>query len=302
MTRRTATYALLLVAVFSTLCFAQDKVFDWVRASDETVRLDPSDFHGGRVYRPGPNGGNMHVDIQAKQPVTVAMVAADEWNSAMQHERSNHDLNFRCLREHVVSTTYTCALPPARPMVLVIRDERNPSNAIVRSVGAILKGTGGARQFISPNDVLITYYRWNCVSNCLQPEFQWFRLVKEKYEITPVPKVYSVINPDHDGQDVNIRIKAGIPMLVTLVPSKDIDQVYSSPDSLQSIMSGSSCKQRGVQTLTFDCTANVADGPQALVLLPEAGANTASHKKAEIELQVTRCVANCNLLPAPKQQ
>ena len=103
---------------------AQDKVFDWVRANDEVVQLDPSDFHGGRIYRPGPNGGNMHVDIQAKQPVTVAMVAEQQWHAAVEHDLGGR-LDFRCMREHVVSTTYTCELPPSQPMVLVMRDERS---------------------------------------------------------------------------------------------------------------------------------------------------------------------------------
>lgn len=289
----------ILLLALSSACFGQDKVFDWVRASDETVQLDPSDFHGGRVYRPGPNGGNMHVDIQAKQPITIAMVSAQDWNAVSQYPLGERRLDFRCLREHVASTTYTCALPPSQPMVLVIRDERNTGNAIVRGVGAILKGANGAKQFISPNDVLITYYRWDCVSNCEQPEFQWSRMVKEKYDITSVPKIYSVITPERDGQRISVKVKAGLPMLVTLVSATYADQIYSDPGSLQGILANSSCKQRGVQTLTFECTVNLADGQQSLVLMPEAGANIASHKKAEVELDATRCISNCNLL-APK--
>jgi len=30
---------------------AQQKTFDWVRASDETAQLDPADYHTGRIYR-----------------------------------------------------------------------------------------------------------------------------------------------------------------------------------------------------------------------------------------------------------
>ena len=84
--KRLLGHAILLVMLTPLLSLAQDKVFDWVRANDEVVQLDPSDFHGGRVYRPGPNGGNMHVDIQAKQPVTVAMVAEQQWHTAVEHD------------------------------------------------------------------------------------------------------------------------------------------------------------------------------------------------------------------------
>jgi hypothetical protein len=41
-------------------------------------------------------------------------------------------------------------------------------------------GGHNVRQFVSPNDLHIKYYSWNCTQNCIQPEFQWIRLVKEK--------------------------------------------------------------------------------------------------------------------------
>jgi hypothetical protein len=287
-----------LLSLISSACLAQDKVFDWVRANDEVIRLDPSDFRGGRIYHPGPNGGNMHVDIQANHPVTVAMVAEQQWNAVVGHDLGGR-LDFRCLREHIVSTTYSCELQPSQPMVLVMRDERQPS-AVVRGVGAILNGATGRKQFLSPNDVLITYYRWDCVSNCEEPHFQWTRLVKEKYEITSAPKVYSLLNPEWDGQQISVKIKSGIPLMVALVPAAYADLAYSDPGSFQQTLANSSCKQRGVQTLAFECTVNLADGQQSLVLVPETGSNSSAHKKAEIEFDATTCVANCNLL-VPKQ-
>ena len=48
-----------------------------------------------------------------------------------------------------------------------------------------------------------------------------------------------------------------------------------------------------MQSSTFQCTFNVADGPQSLVLLPEAGASVPTHKKAEIEVQTVKCIDNC---------
>jgi hypothetical protein len=271
------------------------RTFDWVRATDEVVQLDPADYHTGRVYRPGPDGGNMHIIIQAKRPVTLAMIGAEEWKAAQQHPETWGNLEFRCMREHVTSTTYECHLPPGKAMALVIHDERTPDRAIVQGIGAIL-GQGGARMLVSPNDVQITYHSWSCVANCIQPEFQWVRLVKEKYELTPVPKLYSILTPEHDGQKLWMKIKAPVPMTLGVVPAKLADQVYDKPDELGSALSHTSCKQRGIQTMEFDCLFNLADGPQSLLILPSSPVK--SHKKAEIEVQSYKCVANCDLLKA----
>jgi hypothetical protein len=285
----------MLGLVLVSLCglsLAQDKVFDWVRASDEISQLDPADYHAGRVYRPGPDGGGMHVDIQAKRPVTIAMAFASDWNAWTQHPEAQTELELRCVREHVTSTNYECHMPPSRPMVLLIRDERNADRAVLTGIGVVLGR--GVRQFIAPNDVTVSYYSWTCVQNCIQPEFQWFSLVREKYELTSVPKIYSILTPERDGQQVNVRIKAPVPMTVALLPSELADQVYDNPGALSSALSKTSCKQRGVQSLSFDCTVNLADGRQSLVVVPDPG--KIPHKKAEIELQTVQCSANCDLL------
>ena len=288
---KNAGILVLSVLALSVSAAAQDRVFAWQRASDEIVQLDPAALHTGRVYRPDVGGGNMHINIHARQPVTVAMTWADEWDAAMQQPEAMRNLEFRCLREHVLDTTYECHLPSDRPMVLTIRDERTPDRAVMQGIEAIWhKNTG---RFISSNDVDITYFSWVCVQNCVQPEFQWFRLVKEKYEITPVPKMYSILTPERDGQAVNVRIKAPVPVTVALLPSKLADQVYDHPETLSSALDQTSCKQRGVQSLTFDCTVNLADGPQSLVVVP---ATIPNHKKAEIELQALKCIANCELM------
>jgi hypothetical protein len=267
------------------------RTFDWVRASVESVQLDPADYHTARVYRPGPDGGNMHVIIEAKQPVTLAMTGAEEWTAAQGHPEKWGNLEYRCLREHVTSTTYECHLPPSEAMVLVIHDERTPERAIVQGIGAIL-GKGGARMLVAPNDVNITYHSWSCVANCVQPEFQWVRLVKEKYELSAVPKLYSILTPEQDGQKLWMKIKAPVPMTLGVLPAALADQIYDKPDQLGSALAQTSCKQRGVQTMEFDCLFNLADGPQSLLVVP----NDKSHKKAEIEVQTYKCVANCELL------
>src|SRR5947209_897837 len=117
--------ALLLCAGTIAPATAQDKdkVFDWVAANSEAVRLDPGYYHAGHVYRPGRDGGNMHVVIEAEKPVTIALAPESEWNEAMQHAEHLRGLSFLCMQEHVVKTTYTCHIP-AQAMVLVIRDER----------------------------------------------------------------------------------------------------------------------------------------------------------------------------------
>lgn len=292
--RNTFIKALLLCAVAAP-SFGQDRVFNWVRANDETVQMDPADYHTGRVYRPAPGGGNIHVDISARrEPVTIAMTWADEWNNALQHPEAFANLTFRCVQEHVVNTTYECHLPSDRPMVLTIRDERTPNRAVLSGIGAIIaQGGRGARQFVSPNDVHIQYYSWTCVDHCIQPEFQWFRLVKEKYEVTPTAKVYSLLTPDHDGQELSVKIKAPVPMTIAVVPSHLADQVYDKTEALGSALDQTSCKQRGVQSLTFECKFNLNDGPQSIMVIPDAA--PANHKKAEIELQTVKCIANCNI-------
>src|SRR5438128_5549638 len=287
----TCTIGLLLCA-FAQSSTAQQKTFDWTRASDEVVRLDPADYHTGRVYRPGPGGGNMHIDIQAKRPVTIAMASADEWNNALQHPdpATLSNLTYRCMREHVTTTTYECHLPSERPMVLIIQDERIPNRAILTGIVAVLNR--GAKKFVSPNDLKITYYSCTCVTNCIQPEYQWFRLVKEKYELTSVPKIYSLLTPERDGQQLSVKIKAPVPMTIAVLASKLADQVYDKPDSLGSALATTSCKQRGVQSLTFECKFNLADGPQSIVVL--ADVSIPGHKNAEIELQTVKCTADCD--------
>jgi hypothetical protein len=268
------------------------RTFDWVRASDEIVQLDPMDFHAGRVYRPGPDGGNIHVIIHAKQPVTLAMTWAREWNDAQAHPEALGNLEYRCVREHVVDTTYECHLPAGRPMVLVLHDERTAERAIFQGIGAIV-GKGSARQLVSPNDVQITYHSWQCVENCVQPEYKWFLLAKEKYELSSSPKLYSV-TPEYDGQRMWVKIKAQLPMTIAILPSKAADQAYDKPESLSVALAQTACKQRGVQSMEFECKVNRGDGPQSLIALPDSPVR--SRKKAEIEFQTLKCLANCELI------
>ncbi len=283
--------ALLLCAASCLAQEGDEKVFEWVPASQEAVQLDPSFYHTGRVYRPGSQGGNLHVDIEAALPVTIAMAYASEWNDAQRRPDKMANVQFRCIREHVVKTTYECHLPGSSPMVLTIHDERRADHAVVSGIGAIMQGGRAMRQLVSPNDVLIGYYRWACTENCNQPEYRWVRLLQEKYELTAIPKIYSILTPDHDGQQVSVNIKAPVPMTVALLPTAAADQLSAKPDTLEIALANTSCKQRGVQKLEFECTLNLKDGPQSLVVLPSAP--NVPRKKAEIGLQAVKCVENC---------
>jgi hypothetical protein len=174
-------------------------------------------------------------------------------------------------------------------MVLTLRDERTPTRAIFSGIGAVMGRTG--RQFLSPNDIHIQYYNWNCVEHCIQPELQWFRIVKEKYEVTQTPKVYTLLTPDHDNQELSVKIKAPVPMTIAVVSSHLADQVYDKTASMHDALDQTSCKQRGVQSMTFECRFNLADGPQSIMILPDEAFS--GHKKAEIELQTVRCIEHC---------
>jgi len=219
----------------------------------------------------------------------VAMAWADEWNAAMQHPGAPANFSFLCVQEHVTSAIYECHLPSERPMIITFRDERKPEKPALATVGAILGP--GARQFMSPNDLHIQYY------NCLQPEFHWQRILDEKYQITPVPKIYSLMTPDHDGQELSVKIKSPIPLTVALLPSHLADQVYDKTLTLTDALDKTGCKERGVQSMSFNCTFNVANGTQTLLILPDI--DFSGHKKANVEVDTVKCVEHCELLSPP---
>jgi len=318
-------FAFLVVGVFTCAgASAQDRVFNWLPANDESVRLDPANYYTARTYHPNAPGQNNHVDIKAEKPVTIFMTPEADWNQAMQHPSMISQLRQSCLREHVVETTYVCEMP-VEPMTLIIQDDRRgpggQNAAIFAGVGVVLNangdkmnpavGTGIAavlaardatpRRFKDPNDVHIQYYRWDCVENCIQPEIQWTHQVKEKYELTSFPKVYGGFAPDHDGEQVSVRIKSPVPMVVAMLPSDIANKLYARPDALESALERNNCQQRGVQSQQFECTFNLGDGPQSLVVLPEPGANVPRHKKAEVEMLAAKCVANCEMLQSKQQ-
>jgi hypothetical protein len=315
-------FAFLMMFVLSAPSFGQvpDRVFNWQLGNQEDVRLDPANYHAGQTYFASGNGGNMQVDIKSELPVTIFLAHSEEWNAAV-HTGNVSNLQQLCTREHVVETRYTCFVPPVS-MTLIIRDERytpdhtafsglgavlDPSNRVERAVGAGITGItavlaereSAKRQFKAPNDLHIQYFRWLCVENCIQPRFQWIEQVKEKYQLTSFLKVYGGYTPDHDAAQVSIKIKSPVPMVVAMVPSDIANQLHAKPEMFEPALEKNACQQRGVQSLEFQCTFNLADGPQSLIVAPEASGNV-PHKKAEIEMQFVKCIENCELLQSKR--
>ena len=74
--------AIFLTCAFSSLSLAQvpPRVFDWVPSHDESVRLDPANYHTGETYHVGLYAAKNHVDIRAQLPVTIFMTPVDAWN------------------------------------------------------------------------------------------------------------------------------------------------------------------------------------------------------------------------------
>ena len=309
------------MCALSTPSFGQqaERVFDWQPGNQEDVRLDPANYHAGQTYHASGNGGNMQVDIKSELPVTIFLARTEEWNAAVQHPENLSNLQQLCPREHLVETRYSCFVPPVE-MTLIIRDERNnPDQAVFAGLGAVLdpnnktqravgegiatiftgQGSAPTRRFKAPNDVHVQYFRWLCVENCIQPRFQWIEQVKEKYQLTSFLKVYGGYTPDHDAAQVSIKIKSPVPMVVAMVPSDIANQLHAKPEMFESALEKNPCQQRGVQSLQFQCTFNQADGPQSLIVAPEASGNV-PHKKAEIEMQFVKCVANCELLQSKR--
>jgi len=115
--------------------------------------------------------------------------------------------------------------------------------------------------------------------------------------VTPAPKVYSLMTPDHDGQELSVKIKSPIPLTVALLPSHLADQVYDKTVSLTEALDQTGCKERGVQSMSFNCSFNVAHGPQTLFILPDI--SFSGHKKANVEVNTEKCVERCDLLNPP---
>ncbi|HVH85365.1 MAG TPA: hypothetical protein VM912_01480, partial [Terriglobales bacterium] len=273
-------------------------VFDWVRDTDEVVRLAPGLRQKTHLYNPG-QGGSIKLELTSQRPVTVAIVRQREWDSATQDPQSMYraevmdQLQYICVQEHVVNTTYSCNLPASDDqMALVIRDERVLDREVISSIEGALGVPRDADNFGRSNEVRLQYYRWGCVQNCYPPEFRGIRLAKEKFEPN-ILKTYSLPLPEHDGEQVDVKIKSSVPMLVAVVPSDIAQQLYGKPDMLESAVEGGICQQRAAQSVNFGCQLKANGAAQSLIVAPEPSAGIPKKGKTEIELKSVKCVANC---------
>src|SRR5690349_5183385 len=272
---------------------AQESTFDWQATGEESGRLDPADYHTGRVFKSADQGGNVHVDIDAQDAVTVEMAPAEQWSEAIRHPELLPRVTFRCVREHVTKATYVCDVAPGHPMTLVVRDERTNERTAVTALGTQLNDHGTVREFLSPNDIRIQYYRWACVENCNPPKYQWVSELKETYELTPEAKVYDGIAAERDGESFSVRVNSPVPMTVALVPSQVAQELRLKLDNVGSELNNRACMEKSVRSTAFECTLDLSDGPQSFIAVPEANSSVPANKKAVVEVVASKCVANC---------
>jgi len=329
------------------------KLFDWVPTDAENDRLDPGEFFHGSPWDFPAADITYHWDVQTRWPVTIAMVEAQDWYNAFAQPNGPNlnNIKYICIMQHVVRDIFQCHIDRVwRPTFFVVLDERAPlsqdqykqagfsvtrQNAgaapnipqpAIQAAGqpAVLPVTqrdnhlmnqpsnqntpvvasaaapGGAvagnllRPFLAANDIRIQPYMWKCVDACDQPDYGWQAQVNDKYYPSNALQVYGgVVLPDHDSEQVSIRVKSPVPMAVAMVRAKAAGRLYGQPDLFEPTIENSSCAQRGVQESTLQCTFNLADGPQSLVLMPEAGAEIPPRKRAEVNVQAWQCVNNC---------
>lgn len=280
--------------------FAQQRVFDWVNDTNELVRLAPGMRQNTHLYNPG-QGGNIKVELTAQRPVTIAVVHRSEWDSVTQDPQAMYraevmdSLQYICVQEHVVNTTYSCYLPASDDsMALIVRDERALDRAVLAGISNAIGVPHAADAFAPANEIRLQYYRWGCVQNCYPPEFRGFRLTKEKFEPN-ILKTYSLPLPQYDGEQVDVKMKSSVPMLVAVVPSDVAQQLYGHPDMLDNAVSNGICQQRAAQSVNFGCQLNAKGTAQSLIVLPEPSAGIPKRGKTEIEVTSIKCVSHCRV-------
>src|SRR5262249_62088864 len=107
-TKLAGLFAIFTCAMCCETAYGQDRVFDWVPANQENVRLDPANYHTARTYHPSSPGANNHVDIRAQQPVTIFMAPEAEWNAVLQNPLNYGQLRRHCRQANAMSITDAC--------------------------------------------------------------------------------------------------------------------------------------------------------------------------------------------------
>ena len=292
-TRLKCSLVLLGVLACATAASAQQKAYGWIPQDSDSYRMMPGAYNGIAVFNTqGYQALHIRLDIEAREPVAIGVVSQDDWNNAIHNPELLHKLNYACLSEGVTRLNFSCDVAAFTSRVVVVRDLRRVEHPSVAGVGAPLVRMAYNGYF--SNEVRVTPFHWGCTAYCDLPDppsYAWVDLRREKYEITSALKSYGPFNPQKDDDKIRIYVKSPFPMTVALVPSDLVDQLYADRDQAHEILSKTSCKQYGVQKSTFDCTLQMSDGPQQVVLLPEVEIN--KKKKAQVEISTVQCVANC---------
>lgn len=306
------TYLTALFAMFACLAsaYAQQKQYGWVADNSNTFRMMPGAYNGIAVFNPhGWEAIHIRLDIDARQPVMIGVVALDDWNKAVQNRELLHNLNYACPMQGVTRLNFSCDFYASyTSRVVVVRDMRHwehhehrdrdgrrdgdDDHPMVSGVGVPLARMAFEEYFA--NDIHVVPYYWGCTAYCNlpdPPQFGWVDLRREKFEITPEMKSYGPFTPEKNNDTIRVYVKTPYPMTVAVVPSATVDDLYAHRDDAREILSKTSCKQYGVQKTSFDCTLQTSDGPQQVVLLPEV--EITKKKKAHIEISTVRCIANC---------
>ena len=292
---RIAKLLLSGIVAFTAICLqGQQKAYDWVPQNPQNFRIGPGYHSGVAVYNPhGWEAIHVRLDVAARQPVSVGVVRLEDWNQAIRNPNQISRLDYACLTEGVTRISFSCNFYASDvSRVVVVRDARSTERPIVSGIAAPFVRFGMNELFA--NDVRITTFHWQCMSNCDlpdPPQFAWVDLRREKYEITPAFKSYGPFVPERADDQMRIRVKAQVPMTVAVVPSNLADELYAHRERAREILSRSTCKQYGIQSSSFDCTFQKDDGALQVVLLPEV--EVRKKKKAEITISTVKCVANC---------
>jgi hypothetical protein len=286
--RRVLLFALLL-SVLSGVAAGQ-KRFAWVPDNTQSYRLEPAHWQAVMTFDRQPI--HIRMGVEAAHPVSLGLVPLEDWKHAQENKQKLGSLPMTCAAQGVVHTTYTCDLEThTTDMVLVVRDQRSAVDAVGMAIAIGIRRA--AERMASTNVVTFTMMRWACVEYCNGPAFAWVNLFKEKFKLTPIAKTYGPVTPDHDGAEIRFKMKAPMPMIVAVMPVVAADNLRANPAQADSLLAGVPCKQRAAQSATFSCKLNVKDGVQQIVLMPEPGASL-KKKKMEVEIAMTRCIANCD--------
>jgi hypothetical protein len=268
-----------LLLMLSSLAAAKE--MGWVSVSRQNYRLEPGRWQAAGTY--GPGHIQLNIGVRAASGVSLGLVRQKDLDQGIKSA-------MQCRAQGLVDSVFTCEYEAKDAMVLLIQDQRLPGD----TVAAVL--TGGWRratqEAVSSNVITLSQLEWGCVRGCY-PSYGWVNVSKEKFDLYPIAKTYGPITPDHDGNQVHVKMKAKQPMLLALLPVASADRLRANPAEAETILAGAPCKQRAVEKADLTCKLNLQDGTQQVVLMAEPGIPV-KKKKVEVHITMVRCVANCS--------